>query len=338
MATAWYCILVFLLGGYVVLDGFDLGVAALYLWAGRGDEERRTILNAIGPVWDGNEVWLIAFGASLFLGFPRVYAAGFSGFYLALIIALWLLMGRGVSLEMRGRVVNPLWSQAFDVVFSLSSVVLAIVYGVAVGNVINGVPLNPQGYYLGLLAWMLNPYALLVGLFSLVLLTVHGAHYLAWKTEGAVQSRARLAAARLWWPLAALIIAATLATFSARPSMGDNFRSFLPYVVVPLAVIPLIAAMWVFRTRGQDFRAFLTSAGLIAALGAATTIGMYPYLLPSRPHPERSFTVSNAAASAGSLFPALIWMGIGLVLVIAYTIIVYRIFKGKVVLDEASHY
>ncbi len=338
MTTLWYLILVFLLAGYVILDGFDLGVGALYLWAGRTDEERRTMLNAIGPVWDGNEVWLITFGAALFLSFPRVYAAAFSGFYLALIIALWLLMGRGVSLEFRGRLANSLWSQAFNVVFSLSSAALAIVYGVALGNVISGVPLNAQGYYQGLFAWMLNPYALLMGLFSLVLLTLHGAYYLVWKTTGVVQDRARRAAARLWWLVIALIIVTTPATFLVRPGLADNFRSFPPYVLVPLAAIPLLAVLRIYLRRGQDFRAFLSSAGLISALGAATTIGLYPYLLPSSPHPARGFTIYNAAASSGSLFPGLIWMSFGLVFIIAYTIIVYRIFKGKVVLEPSSHY
>jgi cytochrome d ubiquinol oxidase subunit II len=338
MATAWYCILLLLLAGYAVLDGFDLGAGVLHLWVARTNQERRTVLNAIGPVWDGNEVWLLAFGGALLLSFPRVYAASFSGFYLALIIVLWLLMGRGISLEFRGRINDPLWRGFWDAIFWVSSTLLAILYGVAVGNVIRGVPLNPQGYYQGLFEWMLNPYALLMGLFSLVLLTVHGAHYLALKSEGAVYMRARLAASRLWIPLVILAVGTTGATFAIRPSMSTNFQTFVPWLLVPLIGLVLLLVLPLFQRRGNDLYAFLSTAGLILALFCSTAIGLYPTVLPSHPHPERSFTVANAAASAGSLFPALIWMSFGLVLVIGYTAVVYTIFKGKVVVEEGSHY
>ena len=338
MATAWYLILAFLLGGYVVLDGFDLGVGVLYLWAGHSDDERRKMLAAIGPVWDGNEVWLIGFAALLFLAFPKVYAAGFSGFYLPLIIVLWLLMGRGLSIDLRNRLDNPLWRTALDVVFAASSTLLAIVYGIALGNIIHGVPLNPRGYYLGLFSWMLNPYALLVGLLSLVLLTVHGALYLIWRTDGQLQTRLKLIASRLLWILGALLVIATVATFVARPQMADNFGAFVPYVLVPISAAPLLLGAYIFTRRGRDLNAFGCSVLVISALGLATVIGLYPNLLPSRPHPGRSFTIHNAASSMGALFPALIWASAGLVLVVAYTVMVYTIFKGKASVEEGEHY
>ena len=179
MTTIWFMILAGLLIGYAVLDGFDLGAGALHLWLARTDDERRIVLNAIAPVWDGNEVWLIAWGAALFLVFPRAFAVVFSGFYLPLMITLWLLMGRGIAIEFRHHLSDPLWRAAWDLIFSISSLLLAVLYGVAVGNVLTGVPINDQGYFQGLFDWMLNPYALLLGLFSVVILAAHGAAYLS---------------------------------------------------------------------------------------------------------------------------------------------------------------
>ena len=338
MATFWFLVVGFLISGFAVLDGFDLGVGILHLWVARNNHERRTVLNAIGPVWDGNEVWLITGGASLFLAFPRVYAAGFSGFYLALIIVLWLLMGRGLSLEFRGRIDDPLWRTALDVIFAGCSALLALLFGVAVGNIINGVPINSQGYYQGLFSWTLNPYALLMGVFSVALLAVHGANWLSMKTEGAVQERARLAARRLWPVLVVLMVLTTVATFLARRDMGKNFLHFPPYILVPIAAFVLLWAMRLFRGRDDDARAFFSLVGVLTALFISTAIGLYPYLLPSSPHPERSYTISNSAAPSGSLFPATIWVIPPLILIMVYTIIIYRTFKGKVALEEGGHY
>jgi cytochrome bd ubiquinol oxidase subunit II len=338
MTTVWFCILAFLAAGYAVLDGFDLGVGALYLFITRNEDERRIVLNSIGPVWDGNEVWLIALGGVLVLSFPRVYAAGFSGFYLALIMGVWLLMGRGLGLEWRAHLASPLWRQAADVVFAVCSGVLVFVLGIAVGNIIDGVPLNKDGYYQGLFSWMLNPYALLMGVFGLVVLTLHGANWLALKTDGTVQERARTIARRLWLLLVPLTIVVTVATFVTRSEMGINYHTFPPYVIVPVLTVVLLGAIGYFRQRADDLRAFLSSAGLIVTLIASTAIGLYPYLLPSRPHPERSFTVTNAASGTQSLFVGLIWISVGLVLVLAYVTFVYYLFRGKVVLEEGSHY
>jgi len=338
MSTIWFCILTLGLSVYAILDGFDLGVGVLHLWIGRTDVERRTALSAIGPVWDGNEVWLIAGGGLLVLSFPRVYAAGFSGFYLPLIMVLWLLMGRGLSLEWRANINDPMWRGAADVIFSVCSILLAMVFGVAVGNVINGVPINPQGYYQGLFGWMLNPYALLMGVYSLVVLTMHGANWLALKTEGPVQERARLAASRLWPVLILLTVLATIGTFLTRGDMGVNYHDYPIYLLVPLLTAATLAACWWFRQRNDDLRAFLNSAGLILSLGVSTAIGLYPYLLPSRPHPERSFTVTNAASSSQSLLVGLIWLSFGLVIAAVHISFVYYLFRGKVVLEESGHY
>lgn len=338
METAWFCVLALLGGGYAVLDGFDLGVGMLHLWIGRNNDERRTSLLAIGPVWDGNEVWLLATGGLLVLSFPRVYAAGFSGFYLALMIVLWLLMGRGLSLEWRANVEHSMWRDAADVIFSACSFLLALLFGVAVGNVVNGVPLNPQGYYQGLFSWILNPYALLIGLLSVVLLAMHGANWLALKSGGAVQERARLASRRLFPIVVILIVLATIGTFLARGSMGVNYHNHPIWFIAPLATVAMIVLQWRYRTANSDLYAWITSSGLLLTLLVSTGIGLYPDLLPSNPHPERSLTIHNAYSSHFAMQVGLTWLAIGLVLALAHLSWVYYLFRGKVRLEAGSHY
>jgi cytochrome bd ubiquinol oxidase subunit II len=338
MVTLWFAILTGLLIGYAVLDGFDLGAGALHLVVARTDEERRVALNAIGPVWDGNEVWLIAWGTALFLAFPRVFAVAFSGFYLPLMIALWLLMGRGIAIEFRHHITDPLWRGAWDVIFSISSLFLGLLYGVAVGNVLTGVPINDQGYFQGLFEWMLNPYALLMGFFSLLILSVHGAIYLCVKTDGAFQGRVRNLAVSLWPVLVALAVAVTLATFGARPQLLRNFAEAPALLVAPLLALVLLVLMQRFLRRRDDGSAFLCSCGLICALLASTAIGLYPHLLLSAPHSERSLTVANAAASLGGLSTASLWIIPGVILLAIYQVFAYRTFRGKVALDAGAHY
>jgi cytochrome d ubiquinol oxidase subunit II len=338
MQTAWFCVLALTAGGYAVLDGFDLGVGILYLWLGRSNEERRTALLAIGPVWDGNEVWLIATGGLLVLSFPRVYAAGFSGFYLALMMVLWLLMGRGLALEWRANVNHPMWRSAADAIFSVCSLLLALLFGVAVGNVVNGVPLNPQGYYQGLFSWMLNPYAVLVGVLSLAFLAMHGANWLALKTDGVVQERARLASRRLFPVVVTLIVLATIGTFLVRNAMWDNYRHYPIWLVVPLATVALVILQWRYRRQDADLFAWVTSSGLMLALLASTGVGLYPNLLPSNPHPARSLTIYNSYSSPFALQVGLIWLAFGLVIALAHTGWVYYLFRGKVKLEAGSHY
>lgn len=338
MQTVWFGVLGLLVGGYAILDGFDLGVGAIYLWIGRDSTERRVALNAIGPVWDGNEVWLIAIGGLLVLSFPRVYAAGFSGFYLAVMMVLWLLMGRGLSLEWRANVQHPMWRQAADVVFSGCSFLLALILGVGVGNVVNGVPLDSHGYYQGLFSWMLNPYALLVGVLAVALLALHGANWLALKTEGTVQTRARLASRRLFPLVVVLILAATSATFLARGDMSVNYRMYPVWLLVPLVTGAMLVLQWRCRAIDADLLAWVTSSGLLLALLTSTAVGLYPDLLPSRPHPDRSLTIYNAYSSHYALQVGLTWFAVGFVLALAHTAWVYYLFRGKVTLDARSHY
>src|SRR5881398_1108712 len=233
MQTLWFILVTFMLTMYVVLDGFDLGAGAIHLWAAKTNEERRLILQAIGPVWDGNEVWLIAAGGTMFFAFPVLYASSFSGFYLPLIIVLWLLMLRGISIELRSLFQNPVWVSFWDGVFFLGSALLAIFYGAALGNVVRGVHLDRNGTFFEALWTDFNPYSsnpgildwytTLVGLLALTTLTAHGANYIAVKTDGPLNMRSRRIA-RLTW-IATIVLAAltTLATFSVQPQISASF-------------------------------------------------------------------------------------------------------------------
>src|SRR5579864_8986221 len=227
MPTLWFILVAFMLTMYVLLDGFDLGAGIIHLFAARTDTERRLILGAIGPVWDGNEVWLIAAGGTLFFTFPLLYASSFSGFYLPLIIVLWLLMVRGVSIELRSRLPNAVWASFWDGMFFLGSAVLAIFYGAALGNVIRGVPLTSQGYFFealwtdfspfsanpGILDW----YTILIGLLAFAALLTHGANYIAFKTEGVLNERTRHISRVGWLITIPLAILASVTTFFVQP-------------------------------------------------------------------------------------------------------------------------
>src|SRR3982074_226192 len=223
MPTVWFWLLAFMIAMYVVLDGFDLGVGALHRLLARSDADREQTTGLIGPVWDGNEVWLIAAGGVLFLGFPRAYAAAFSGLYFGLIIVLWLLVGRGLGLELRHQSENPLWRTACDTVFWLSSAALAFMFGVALGNVVRGVPLGPDGYFREPLFHLLNWYGLLIGLFGLVVLVAHGAAFPAARASPAPPQRARRVARGFWWAEVLLVAALAYPTYTVRHAMFTNF-------------------------------------------------------------------------------------------------------------------
>src|SRR5436190_6862630 len=222
MQTAWFCFLAVMITLYVVLDGFDLGVGALHLFIGRTDEEREQATAAIGPVWNGNEVWLIASGGALFLAFPTAYAGAFSGLYFGLIMVVWLLVGRGLALELRHQIDNPLWRAACDAVFALSSAGLALVFGVALGNVVRGVPLGPDGYFHLPLFQILNWYALLIGVFGLTVLAGQGANFLAVRGVGPPAERAKRWARRIFWVEAFLFVAMIGPTYAVRNEMLTN--------------------------------------------------------------------------------------------------------------------
>jgi cytochrome d ubiquinol oxidase subunit II len=348
MATTWFVILAAMLTVYVVLDGFDLGAGVLHLFVAESDRERRTVLGAIGPVWDGNEVWLIASGGVLVFAFPRVYAAGFSGFYLPLMMALWLLIGRGVAIELRSHHENPLWRSFWDAIFALSSTVFTFVLGVAFGNVVRGVPLGPEGYFgaplftnfltsgaaLGAIDW----YTALVGLFALVALAAHGALYLRMKTTGEVQARSAALAGRLWVAVMALAVLVTVATAAVRPELfAALVRRPLAWPLA-LAVPAALGVTFVATRRGREVLAFAGSVTLLASMLAMAAVGLFPVILRSTVDPALSLDVINGSIGAGGLALGLAWWLPAMALAVGYHVYVYRQFRGKVSPSEEGHH
>ncbi|MBV9699964.1 MAG: cytochrome d ubiquinol oxidase subunit II, partial [Candidatus Eremiobacteraeota bacterium] len=263
MSTLGFVVIAFMLGMYVMLDGYDLGVAAVIPAIARSDRERAAAIAAIGPFWNGNEVWLIAGGAALFALFPTAYAAAFSGFYLPFIIVLWLLMFRGIAIELRDHIASDLWHQFWDAAFSISSTLLIVLFGVALGNLLRGLPLGAGGYFLGTFAFLLNPYAALVGLFALIALMQHGALFVALRVDGALGGRARNAVQSLWWGTAALYVMATVATFSAHPPATPWI-----FALPVLSLGALVGVRWSVAV-GNGALAFAASCLFIASLVAA---------------------------------------------------------------------
>jgi cytochrome d ubiquinol oxidase subunit II len=326
MTTVWFVLVALMITTYVVLDGFDLGVGALHRLIGRTDAERVQAAEAIGPVWNGNEVWLIAGGGSLFLAFPRAYAAAFSGLYFGLMIVLWLLVGRGLGLELRRQIDHPLWHIACDTVFWLSSAALALVFGVALGNVVRGVPLGPDGYFHLPLFSILNWYALLVGVFGLVALAAHGAAFLAWRTDGGLGERARRWARALWWAELALLAGVTFATDAVRPQLFSALADHPWRLVFPALALAGLAAMRVVR---EARRVFLASAAFLAGLLATAAAGLYPSILPARQHRPFGLTIDNAASGEHALSVALWWWVPGVLLAGGYFLFIYRAFLRR---------
>jgi cytochrome bd ubiquinol oxidase subunit II len=339
MLFVWFWLVAMMITAYVVLDGFDLGAGALHLFIARTDEERRTVIRTVGPVWDGNEVWLIAGGGTLYFAFPLLYASGFSGFYLPLMIVLWLLILRGLGIELRMHLDSAVWRGFFDGCFALSSILLAVFYGAALGNVIRGVPLQKDGYFFlplwtnwnvgpqpGVLDW----YTVIAGVVALAALTVHGAHYVALKTSGDLNARARRAAAVFWPVLVLVTIISLMATLSIRPGLLANYRRFPVLYVIPLVVATSLATMLVYRRKGNDLGAFFSSVTYLVFMLVGAAAAVYPNLLLSTTDPALNITVWNAHTGAYSLRVGLIFWSFGMALAAGYFIFVYRMFRGKV--------
>jgi cytochrome d ubiquinol oxidase subunit II len=334
--TVWFALVGVLFIGYAILDGFDLGVGALHLFT-KGDTERRIMLNAIGPVWDGNEVWLVTGGGALFAAFPEVYATSFSGFYLAMMMLLAGLIFRAIAIEFRSKQPMKWWRQLWDISFSVSSIISSLLIGVALGNIAWGIPLDMEKEFIGSFPGLLHPYALLVGLTTVALFAMHGAIYLVMKTEGALQARIRP------WINQTIVIfmifyaGTTLATLIYVPHMTTNLKAFPALFIIP--VLNLLAILNIPREihHKRDSRAFVSSCAAMAALLVLFGLGVYPNLIISNPMTINSLTIYNAASSLKTLNIMLIMALLGMPLVIAYTISIYWIFRGKVKLDESSY-
>jgi cytochrome d ubiquinol oxidase subunit II len=334
--TIWFLLIGVLIIGYAILDGFDFGVGILSLFA-RNEKERRIHFNAIGPVWDGNEVWLITGGGALFAAFPVVYATVFSGFYIALMLVLMALIFRAVSFEFRNKVDSAQWRRAWDWAFGLGSLFAALLFGVAMGNILRGVPIEEDGQYLGSFLDLLNPYSIGMGILSVVLFTVHGAIYLAMKTSGKLRDRCRKQAGNLWMAVIVLYIVMTVWSWVALPflfAQGFGNAIFFALFILLVGAIVLLPVMIGASRFG---RAFLVSSILIASMIGHAALSLYPYLVPSSIDPEYGLTIYNSSSSEATLQTMLVIALIGVPVVVAYTIFIHRVFRGTVKITEESY-
>lgn len=324
LQLTWGLLIGVLLTGYVILDGFDLGVGFWYLFA-RKDEERRSLLAAIAPFWDGNEVWLVAAGGALFAAFPHAYATVFSGFYLPLMMVVVGLIFRAVSIEFRNESASLAWRKLWDAGFAFGSMVPALLFGVAAGNLLRGLPLDDSGNFAGSLRTLLNPYALLVGGTGLAMFATHGALYIATKTEGELEHRARRWAHRSWMVYVILLIGTVIATILGPAHLFANAPAVVILLVVAGVAVGFVGLM---NRRCESNRAFLSSCLAIAALFATMAAAIFPNLAPASQGDP--LTIYNASSSPLTLKVMLIVAVIGMPIVLAYQIWVRQVFRGKV--------
>lgn len=344
MGFLWFWLVAVMIVGYVVLDGFDLGVGVLHLFLTKTEAERQAALRSIGPVWDGNEVWLLAGGGTLYFAFPLLYASAFSGFYLPLMIVLWLLVLRGVSLELRNHIDVGVWTALLDGVFGFSSTLLTIFFGAALANVLRGVPLQADGYFFlplwtnwqpgphpGILDW----YTVIGGLVALVALTLHGALWLTIKVSGELEQRARKIVMPLWFAQVALTVASLAATIVVRPEMLHNYAAYPFTYIVPVGVVAALACVWLWNRKAKPVKAFLASSLYLFFMLAGACWGVYPTLLPATTGVDRDITLSRAISGPHTLAVGLVWWAFGMALALGYIVFVYSRFKGKA--DTAGH-
>jgi cytochrome d ubiquinol oxidase subunit II len=338
MGFLWFAIISVMLTVYVILDGFDLGAGALHLFLGRSDAERRKIIKSIGPVWDGNEVWLLATGGVLYFVFPQLYASSFSGFYLPLMMVLWLLMLRAIGIEFRTHINDGIWASFFDGIFSVGSLLLAVFYGAALGNVVRGLPLGPDHYFFlplwtnwnvgphpGVLDW----YTVLSGVIALVALCMHGANYIAVKTDGELNERARKTSLILTPVLFLLTLVSLFATLSIRPNLLANYNALPVGYAIPVLVFASLIAVFIFQRGTKEVAAFVSGALYLAFMLVGAVFALYPVVLPSI-NPLYDLTIQNSITAPYALQVGLRWWTIGTIIAIGYFVFVYRMFRGKV--------
>ena len=325
----WFLMLGLVLAIYAILDGFDLGVGFWSMFS-KKDEEKRVMLNSIGPVWDGNEVWLVTAGVVMFAAFPPVYAAVFSGMYLAIMLLLVALIARAVSIEFRSQVETPKWRAGWDWAFGLGSTVAIVLFGVALGNMLHGFPLDANGDYTGGFFDLLNPYSLLIGVLGLAMLATHGALWVSLKASGELEEKARIWASRAWIAYAALWALAAVFTALTHRYLLDNYLYWPALFAIPVATAAAIGAVRLLIAKRLVLPAFLVSSVAIAGHLAMVGASLFPNIVYSRGSPENSLSLSSAASSDYALTVILIVVGLGLPLVLAYHVFVYRSFRGKV--------
>ncbi len=346
MVLFWFWAIAVMLAIYAVLDGFDIGAGIVHLFVARNDTERRLVLRSIGPVWDGNEVWLIAAGGTLFMAFPTLYASSFSGFYLPLVIVLWFLILRGIAIEFRSELASPVWSPFWDVVFAGASAGLAGFYGVAIGNVVRGVSLDHSGFFflplwtdfrvgrnVGILDW----FTILVGLATFFAMALHGSLWVALKTDGELEERCRRAANFFWWPV--LLFTGLIPTVSpmVQPHLLERIAHHPWGYVFPALALAGLAGMRYFNRDESSVQAFVASSLYMLGIATSTAFGLCPYVLPSTIDPRLSLSIVNAAAPPMAQRLALFWFIPGIILALVYLRFGYWGFAGKVKIDDEGY-
>jgi cytochrome d ubiquinol oxidase subunit II len=337
LAEVWYALLAGMLMVYVILDGFDLGAGMLHLIVAKTDAERNVVLRSIGPVWDGNEVWLLAAGGTMVLAFPVLYARAFSGFYLPLMIVLWFLVFRALSIELRHQVDHPLWRQFWDAALSLSSLLLAVFFGAALANVVRGVAMDDAGRFFaplwtnfrvdpepGIIDW----YTLLVALTATVALAMHGAAWIGWRTTGQVHRRCSALLAPLWTATLMLTVATTIATYFVQAQMAQNLQDSLGCLLAPGLAVAGLVGLRLFVRRERWQAAFLSSSAFLAGMLGSASVAIFPYVLPARP-PALGLSIADAATEPYGLQAALYWWVPGVLLAIGYFTFNYRSLPKK---------
>lgn len=334
--TIWFFIVGILFAGYAILDGFDLGIGILHLFT-KTDTERRLMLNTIGPIWDGNEVWLVTGGGALFAAFPEVYATAFSGFYLAFVLLLFGLIFRAVAIEFRSKQPMKWWRQMWDISFSVSSLVSTLLIGIALGNIAWGIPLDSNHEFAGSFWSLLKPYPLLVGITTIALFAMHGAIYGVLKTEGELQANLRDWIKNSMIFFIICYVSTTMATLLYNANITEHIKANPVLFFIPIVNMLAIANIPREVVNGREFRAFLSSCTAMITLLMLFGIGMYPDLIYSNPNPGNSLTIYNSASSEKTLRIMLTIALIGVPLVLSYTASIYYIFRGKVKLDANSY-
>ena len=345
METLWFFLLAWVLFTYVVLDGFDLGAGVCHLFVARTPAERRQVLASVGPVWDGNEVWLVVAGGTMFAVFPKLLATSFSGFYLPLMIVLWLLVFRALSIELHHHVASRLWTQFWDVAFAVSSTLLIVCLGAALGNVVRGVPLDESGTFfvplwsdfrVGGVTGVLDWYTLLVAATALLALTHHGALWLLSKTDGPVAERAQSLASRLLLPLLLAVVALTAVSFTVQPLALEHLTARPWGAVFPVLALLALGATHRWRATGRFTAAFVASGMFLYGLLASAAVGLFPYVLPAR-DPAYGLTVTDVASRSETLSGALSWWLPGMALACVYVVIVMRCMPATYHVDDEGH-
>jgi cytochrome bd ubiquinol oxidase subunit II len=333
MVTLWFGIIAVMFAIYAVLDGFDMGVGIVYLVAGRTEAERRTLLSSIGPVWDGNEVWLIAGGGTLFFAYPAAYASGFSGFYLPLMMVLWLLILRGTAVEFRNHIVSPVWTPFWDVVFAGASAMLALFFGAALGNVLRGVPVDASGNFflplwtnfrLGPAPGILDWFTITFGVASVATLAMHGALWVAMKSDGTLQQRVRYIASLSWFAVVFFTVILILLVPLIRPHFASRYAAHPWGLVFPILAFAGLVGIRLVARADRDAVAFICSCAYILTMLASAAFGHYPYLLPAISEGQAGLTIFNASTSDSGLSIGLCWFIPGVMLATAYFVFAYR--------------